>query len=114
MQFKPLFAAPIVAGLASVTLVVANGTSQTKPPAQGAARLDRDYPVQPISFEAVRLTDAFWAPKIDINPDDWNALLAYFPSTDFGRLAVSPNGTARRWAESDFLTALSRYNTPVK
>ena len=34
---------------------------------QGAARLDRDYPVQPVSFEAVHLNDAFWAPKIETN-----------------------------------------------
>ena len=36
-------------------------------PVQGAARLDRDYPVQPVSFESVHLTDQFWAPKIEIN-----------------------------------------------
>lgn len=34
---------------------------------QGAARLDRDYPVQPVSFEAVHLNDTFWAPKIEVN-----------------------------------------------
>ena len=27
----------------------------------------RDYPVQPVPFTAVRLTDAFWAPRIEVN-----------------------------------------------
>ena len=27
----------------------------------------RDYPVQPVPFTAVKLTDAFWAPRIEIN-----------------------------------------------
>ncbi len=39
----------------------------SRTPVQGAARLDRDYPVQPVSFESVHLTDRFWAPKIEIN-----------------------------------------------
>jgi DUF1680 family protein len=43
------------------------GTPARQQPVQGAARLDRDYPVQPVSFEAVHLTDQFWAPKIEIN-----------------------------------------------
>ena len=56
----------------------------------------------------------FLPPKPGATLDDWQALLAYFPSTDFGRLAVSPNGTARNWSESDFLTALTQYNTVKK
>ena len=43
------------------------GTGDSVVARQGAARLDRDYPVQPVSFEAVHLTDAFWAPKIETN-----------------------------------------------
>jgi DUF1680 family protein len=31
------------------------------------ARLDRDYPVQPVPFTAVHLNDVFWAPKIETN-----------------------------------------------
>ncbi len=27
----------------------------------------RDYPVQPVPFTAVKLTDAFWAPRIEVN-----------------------------------------------
>jgi uncharacterized protein len=27
----------------------------------------RDYPVQPVSFTAVKLTDTFWAPRIEVN-----------------------------------------------
>ena len=54
---------------AAVTLAVVlwTGTSDTVVAGQRAARLDRDYPVQPVSFEAVHLTDAFWAPKIETN-----------------------------------------------
>src|SRR6187401_2367718 len=43
------------------------GTGDSVVARQGAARLDRDYPVQPVSFEAVHLNDAFWAPKIETN-----------------------------------------------
>src|SRR5262245_14191453 len=31
------------------------------------ATLPRDYPVQPVPFTAVHLTDAFWLPRIEIN-----------------------------------------------
>jgi hypothetical protein len=56
----------------------------------------------------------FLPPKADANPEDYNALLAYFPSTDFGRLAVSLSGTAYTWSESQFLSSLSKYNTATK
>jgi uncharacterized protein len=32
-----------------------------------AAKTPRDYPVQPVPFSAVRFTDAFWRPRIEIN-----------------------------------------------
>ncbi len=32
-----------------------------------AARLEKDYPVQPVPFTDVRLSDGFWAPKIETN-----------------------------------------------
>lgn len=32
-----------------------------------AAQLQKDYPVQPVPFTAVHLTDQFWAPKIETN-----------------------------------------------
>ena len=41
--------------------------AQTAPVSSAAARLDKDYPVQPVPFTAVRLTDQFWAPKIETN-----------------------------------------------
>ena len=41
------------------TLIIA-GVSPAQTP-------KRDYPVQPVPFTAVRLTDAFWAPRIEIN-----------------------------------------------
>ena len=31
------------------------------------AQLQKDYPVKPVPFTAVRLTDQFWAPKIETN-----------------------------------------------
>ena len=34
---------------------------------QQAARLEKDYPVQPVPFTSVHLDDAFWAPKIETN-----------------------------------------------
>ena len=37
------------------------------PFARPAAQLAKDYPVQPVPFTAVRLTDQFWAPKIETN-----------------------------------------------
>ncbi len=36
-------------------------------PDQAAAQGPRDYPIAPVPFTAVRLTDAFWAPRIEIN-----------------------------------------------
>jgi DUF1680 family protein len=36
-------------------------------PDQGAAEGPRDYPIRPVPFTAVRLTDAFWAPRIETN-----------------------------------------------
>ena len=43
---------------ASVTLALGlSAQSQTRP----------DYPITPVSFTAVRLTDDFWAPRIEIN-----------------------------------------------
>src|SRR4029079_9186230 len=49
---------PALAGLA-VPLLQAGG--QSRPAAT------RDYPVQPVPFTDVRLTDAFWARRIEIN-----------------------------------------------
>ena len=36
-------------------------------PDQAAAQGPRDYPIAPVPFTAVRLTDAFWAPRIETN-----------------------------------------------
>ncbi|HEX7777584.1 MAG TPA: beta-L-arabinofuranosidase domain-containing protein, partial [Vicinamibacterales bacterium] len=36
---------------------------------QVPARLDRDYPVKPVPFTSVHLTDTFWAPKIKTNAE---------------------------------------------
>jgi DUF1680 family protein len=59
---KILRALLVVVTVALVTLVA---RAQTKP--SDAAQPKRDYPVQPVSFTAVHLTDAFWAPRIETN-----------------------------------------------
>jgi DUF1680 family protein len=50
-----------------VSLALALGTAgapRAQTPAAGPAR---DYPVTPVPFTAVHFTDAFWAPRIEIN-----------------------------------------------
>ena len=51
------------------TLAAAWASSGLTPRAeiQQAARLEKDYPVQPVPFTSVRLDDGFWAPKIETN-----------------------------------------------
>ncbi|HKE55792.1 MAG TPA: glycoside hydrolase family 127 protein [Pyrinomonadaceae bacterium] len=46
-----------------------SGLSQTKPQTISAATTApaKDYPVKPVPFTAVHFTDAFWAPKLEIN-----------------------------------------------
>ena len=33
----------------------------------GSAKLQQDYPIKPVPFTAVHLTDQFWAPRIETN-----------------------------------------------
>jgi len=51
------FAVLVVLALAALR---ADGTAQAPKPT-------RDYPVQPVPFTDVKLTDTFWAPRIEIN-----------------------------------------------
>lgn len=44
-------------------LVGVCGDAQQK----GATQLSRDYPVKPVPFTAVHVTDVFWAPRIEVN-----------------------------------------------
>jgi DUF1680 family protein len=55
-------ACAIAAGVAAPT-----GRAETQAPKTGPADLEKDYPVQPVSFTAVHLADTFWAPKIETN-----------------------------------------------
>ena len=55
------YAVPAVVALAVAVLHAAGG-GQAPTPAP-----TRDYPVQPVPFTAVKLTDEFWAPRIEIN-----------------------------------------------
>lgn len=56
----------LVVGLAG-TVAVANGTLWDREPAAQSPTIGRDYPVQPVSFTAVHLSDVFWAPRIETN-----------------------------------------------
>ncbi len=52
-----------------VCLLALVSASSTTPRAEitQAARLEKDYPVQPVPFTSVHLNDVFWAPKIETN-----------------------------------------------
>src|SRR5687768_9099589 len=57
---------------AALTMSVGLMTAAARPdaaqaPAGRAAGSGRDYPVQPVPFTSVKLTDAFWAPRIETN-----------------------------------------------
>ncbi len=52
--------------LAAATVALASA-ARTRPVQEPAARPSHDYPVQPVPFTAVRLTDVFWAPRIETN-----------------------------------------------
>ena len=51
----------------TVGLLAVAGQAQRQQPAAQPARAKFDYPVQPVPFTAVRLTDGFWAPRIETN-----------------------------------------------
>src|SRR5947207_2428231 len=53
-----------VVGSAGVWLSTARPAAQQPP---RAADLSKDYPVKPVPFTSVHLTDGFWAPKIETN-----------------------------------------------
>ena len=48
----------LVFGLANAVLFLARGSELTN---------FKDYPIQPVSFNAVHVTDEFWAPRIETN-----------------------------------------------
>jgi len=57
------FSALAAALLVSVGLLVSTTAQEPQRPAPSG----RDYPVQPVPFTAVQLTDTFWAPRIETN-----------------------------------------------
>ena len=65
---RPLTLALCAAAALGALTVVPFG-STTRALSSQAANLARDYPVQPVPFTAVQLTDAFWAPKIKTNAE---------------------------------------------
>ncbi|HOW85649.1 MAG TPA: glycoside hydrolase family 127 protein [Candidatus Aminicenantes bacterium] len=61
---------PRPAVLALVLLLaggLASAACRGRSAAPGAAAPDRDYPIRPVAFTEVRLTDAFWAPRLETN-----------------------------------------------
>jgi DUF1680 family protein len=54
----------LIAALIAVPLAGVAEGADTVQPVPGAIR---DYPVKPVPFTAVQMTDKFWAPKIEIN-----------------------------------------------
>jgi uncharacterized protein len=54
--------APLACALSGLLLASLSPAQQ-----KDAARLHRDYPVQPVPFTAVRVNDVFWAPRIEVN-----------------------------------------------
>ena len=52
-----------MAGSAAGAPGAARGSSARETP----PRLDRDYPFTPVAFTDVRFTDAFWAPRLEVN-----------------------------------------------
>ena len=49
------------------TVAVLVGVALSLLSTSGSQAPARDYPVQPVPFTAVKLTDSFWAPRIEIN-----------------------------------------------
>ncbi len=49
---------------ALISLLLAGPLVQAPPPAPAPPH---DYPVKPVPFTAVHISDAFWAPRIEIN-----------------------------------------------
>ena len=62
---RPAAAAALILLATVAGIVVA--ARQPGTPVAAAVRPARDYPVQPVPFTAVRLDDAFWAPRIEVN-----------------------------------------------
>ena len=59
MLIRPLIQGVVfLAAIAAVPILQAGGQAPAP---------TRDYPVQPVPFTAVQLTDAFWAPRIETN-----------------------------------------------
>ena len=50
-----------------IVVVIAAAAAAASGAAPRAQSLKKDYPVQPVPFTAVHLTDRFWAPKIETN-----------------------------------------------
>ena len=52
---------------AFVVVAVVAGVGLTVAQSQSGAQAKPDYPIKPVPFTAVHLTDEFWAPRIEVN-----------------------------------------------
>jgi DUF1680 family protein len=52
---------------ACVVVAVVAGVGLTVAQSQSGAQAKPDYPIKPVPFTAVHLTDEFWAPRIEVN-----------------------------------------------
>jgi DUF1680 family protein len=66
MRIKAISVFGLTMGLCAALVLVTARPSAQQVPTQ-SADLGKDYPVQPVPFTAVHLTDQFWAPKIETN-----------------------------------------------
>ena len=57
--------AGLATGVAGVAMALAITAGQAQQ--QRAGSPERDYPVEPVPFTAVHLSDVFWAPRIEVN-----------------------------------------------
>jgi len=67
LQAKFAWVVSLVAALVLAALTTLTVTPQSPPRAGGVSSPGRDYPVQPVPFTSVHLTDLFWAPRIETN-----------------------------------------------
>ena len=89
-----LRAAATVLTLFLVTLSAQGPFDTPSARAQGGQKATHDYPVQPVPFTAVHLTDVFWAPRIETNRTV--TIPAAFQKCELSRGASTTSSAPRR------------------
>ncbi len=57
----------VVGILVGLGFIACNAEAKQEGAKAGAAKQMRDYPIEPVVFTEVKLTDGFWAPRIETN-----------------------------------------------